>query len=593
MFDHFKEPWFQPEFSAVASKVMPLEEAVKQYIKPGMLLHMAMPGTRWPTAILYEIARQFWGKELTMQLSAVTVNLPAAVLIHGRIVSKIICTYVGDPYYAPSPNLVVQRAIQRGHLDIECWSVLTLPLRLQAAAMGLPFFPTNSIMGSSMEEENRDSFLTIDDPFGTQEKVGLVKALAPDVTLLHGWMADEEGNVVFLPPYTEQFYGAMASREGVVLTVEKIVSSETIRKHNHLVRLPGLYVKSVSEVPFGAHPAGLSRIGMRDMDLYSEDYDFVEEGHQAAKTDESFDKWVHEWVLSADTRDKYLEKLGHNRLMRLKGMSHFDMWRFDIKTMKQVSRSLSYTNVEMAVIALSRKLADAVIKNEYKTMLVGAGMANLAGWLCFYYLRKQGYEINLMAEIGLFGYVPQPLDPSIFNYRNFPNCKMVADTQTILGVLMGGSNSSCIGALGAAEIDRAGNINSTRSDDGSFVVGSGGANDVASSAKEVMIVIGHSRKRLKNQLAYVTAPGGKVKTLVTTLGIFEKPDDEEFVLSSVLPRAKEADIRDTVNEIQQHCGWIIKEASEVICQKPPEQLELELVRSFDPNRYYLGKGPEG
>ncbi|MDY6880814.1 MAG: CoA-transferase [Thermodesulfobacteriota bacterium] len=593
MLGHFKEPWFQPEFSATPSKVMPLTEAVRQFIRPGMLVHMGMPGVRWPSAILYEIARQFWGKEGSLQLSAITVNLPAVIPIQGRIFSKIICSYAGDPYYSPSPNVAVQRAIKRGHLDIENWSILSLPLRLQAAAMGLPFFPTHSILGSSMEEENKESFIAIDDPFGSHEKVGLVKALAPDVTILHGWMADQEGNALFLPPYSEQFHSAMASKEGVVLAVEKIVSSKTIREHNHFVRLPGIYVKSVSEVPFGAHPAGLSRIGMKGMDLYGEDYDFVEEGHQAAKTDESFDKWIDDWVLSINGHEEYLEKLGHKRLMYLKGMSHFDTWRSDIKSIKKISKSSSYTSVEMSVVALSRKLAETILRNQYKTMLVGAGIANLAGWLCFYNLRKQGYEINLMAEIGLYGYVPQPLDPSLFNYRNFPNCKMVADIQTIIGTVLGGSQNRCIGALGAAEVDKEGNLNSTRSDDGSFVVGSGGANDVASSSREVMVIMGHSKKRLKEELTYVTSPGKKVTALVTTRGIFEKlGDDHELTLTSVLPRLKDTVIEDAVQTIKDHCGWHVKESPLITCFDPPERSDLELMRSFDPNRYYLGKGPE-
>ena len=68
---------------------------------------------------------------------------------NGKIVSKIITSYIGDPYYSISPNPVMQRAILRGDLEVENWSILTLAHRLQAAAMGLPFYPTNSIAGSS------------------------------------------------------------------------------------------------------------------------------------------------------------------------------------------------------------------------------------------------------------------------------------------------------------------------------------------------------------------------------------------------------------------------------------------------------------
>ena len=418
----------------------------------------------------------------------------------------------------------------------------------------------------------------------------MVKALTPDITIIHGWMADEQGNAVFLPPYGENLYGAMASKGGTVLTVEKIVSPEKIREHNHLVRLPGAYVNSVSEVPFGAHPGGLSRVGMKDMDLYAEDYDFINDGHLAAKTDADFEKWVQQWILSCESHEDYLEKLGHDRLAKLNGLSHGDSWRSEIKTMRSVSKSLSHNNQEMAVVVMARKLKDAILKNRYKTMLCGAGIANLAGWLCFYYLRKEGYEIDLIAEIGLLGFVPKPLDPSLFNLRNFPTCKMTTDTQTVLGVIVSGPRSSCIGALGAAEVDLEGNINTTRTADGKHIIGSGGSNDVATSASEIMMIIGQSTNRFKDRLSYITSPGKNVTTVVSTQGVFQKIDeDEELSLVALYPQEDKSSIEEMTDEIQRHCSWKLKKAREIKILEPPESLELELIRSFDPHGYYLGR----
>ena len=67
--------------------------------------------------------------------------------------------------------------------------MLTFPLRLLAGVMGLPFLPTRSLLGSSMEEDNTRSgeFMAADDPVGAEGRVGYARALVPDVALLHAW----------------------------------------------------------------------------------------------------------------------------------------------------------------------------------------------------------------------------------------------------------------------------------------------------------------------------------------------------------------------------------------------------------------------
>ncbi len=592
MIDTFDELLFDSEPRNGSSKVMPLKEAVSRFIKPGMMIHTGQTNIRWCSAIIYEIARQFWGKNPNFTLVGISMNFPQSILVHGGLVRKIITSYCGDPYYAPSPNRVYQRAFKEGSLEIENWSIYSLPLRLKAAALGLPFLPTFSLIGSSMAEENVGDFLIVDDPFQTGEKVGLVKPLQPDVTIIHGWMADQEGNAIFLPPLAENLYGAMASKEGVILTVEKLVSTETIRKYSQFTRLPGQYVRSVSVVPFGAHPSGLSRVGMEDLELYMEDYDFVEEAHQATKSRKDFDNWVKEWVLSCKDHKDYLRKLGYKRILELKGRSHFDSWRFDIDVMENRPKTTRYTSIEMAIVAMARKLAEKVKKNGYQTLLAGAGIANLAAWLSFYTLKKEGYSLDLMAEVGLYGYVPRPTDPALFNMRNFPTCKMNTDIPTIMGILVGGKKAQCIGALGAAQVDEYGNINTTKTASDRYIVGSGGANDVASTAREVVTIISHVKERLPKKVHYITSPGKNVRTVVTTLGIFEKLDtDSKFTLTAYYPKDG-LDKEQLIREIFEGSNWSFEVSNEVEEVSPPTRWELDLLRSFDPRRYYLGPPPD-
>jgi len=164
------DPIFEIEPSPTSEKVISLKDAVSRYVRPGMLIHTGQTSIRWCSAIYYEIARQFWGKGGDITLVGVSMNFPQSVLVHGGIVRKIITSYCGDPYYAPSPNRVYLQAFKDGRLEIENWSIYTIALRLQAAALGVPFLPTHSLVGSDMERDNKDDFIVIDDPFQSGKK---------------------------------------------------------------------------------------------------------------------------------------------------------------------------------------------------------------------------------------------------------------------------------------------------------------------------------------------------------------------------------------------------------------------------------------
>ena len=198
-----------------------------------------------------------------------------------------------------------------------------------AGAFDFPFMPTKSIAGSTMAEENSDTFKVIDDPFGTGRKIGVVRALNPDVALYHVCAADRYGNAIMLPAHGAGHgpWGAFAATQGVILTVEKLVSTDFIREHAALVRIPGYLVKAVVVVPFGAHPAFLLKPGLPEVDPYTEDHDFNEEQSQAALSLERLDAWIQKWVLDCPTQEAYLAKVGFERLMYLKGTAARSSWR--------------------------------------------------------------------------------------------------------------------------------------------------------------------------------------------------------------------------------------------------------------------------
>jgi len=138
----------------------------------------------------------------------------------------------------------------------------------------------------------------------------------------------------------------------------------------------------------------------------------------------------------------------------------------------------------------------------------------------------------------LFGYTPGPGEPFIFAGQNVPSNKLLTDVMSVLGSYVSGPATKCIGLVGAGQIDGTGAINSTYADDGKFIVGSGGANDVLSAADEVIVTVSHQRERLVEAVPYVTSPGQRVRTIVTDLCVFERADgDSPFELTALLPAA--------------------------------------------------------
>ncbi|MFW6297816.1 MAG: CoA-transferase [Desulfosalsimonas sp.] len=571
------------------NKVMDLKDAVARHIHPGAGIHVAVTHCCSYAAIL-EIARRFHGTRPDFTLIMRGIRDTVTILLHMGLVKKVITSFSGNVYPWYGPNPVCQKAYTQKQVELEEWTILTFPLMLMAGALGVPAMPTNSLMGSSLADMNHRNFKKIDDPFGSSRPMGLVRALNPDISIVHGAAADREGNTILTAPYSESLWGAKASKGGVLVTVEKLVSTEFIRRHAHLVKLPAYMVKSVSEVPMGAHPGGVWHQGMEGFESYGEDYKFMTEFNKACKDSGQLDEWIDSWVLKCPSFEDYTEKLGAERILSLKGSTQKDAWRYQLAEVRdQISEdpAAAGTTEQMVVIA-ARLIRERIFEAGHCTMLAGAGTANLAAWLAKYQLQKQGRLVELMVELGYFGNSPRPAEPFLLNFGNFATCKMLTETTDTLGVFTCGANNRCLGVLGAAQIDRFGNINSSWITEDIYVTGSGGANDVATGACETMMIIRQSRRRFLEKVPFITAPGSRIRTLVSHMGVFEKLGaDETFTLTRVFADTNGADVDETVKEIQENCGWRLKTADKLQVINPPEPDELRLLRIFDPNRYYL------
>ncbi len=569
-------------------KVATLEQAVRRHVKPGATLYLGTAHGR-ANPLVREIVRQWWGRRPDFTLAVVGLGSPWTALIHGGLVRRVITTFMGEGYPFPTPQPLISRAVLEGRLEVSNWSMLTLPLRLLAGAMGVPFLPTRSLLGSSMEEDNARAgdFIAADDPFGAEGRVGYVKALVPDVALLHAWAADRAGNVIVAPPMNENLYGAMAASGGAVVTVEKIVSTDFIRRHANFVRLPAQYVHAVVETPHGNHPGGMYGMNVPELEGYAEDLDWILACREAFRGPETADAWIKEWILEVPTHAAYLAKVGYAKIMETKGRAHTDAWVSELESLSgQLPGGLQVSASEWMVVAAARMLVEKARERGYKTFLAGVGNSNLAAWLAAYQLKQAGVDVELMAEAGMVGYLPRPAEPFVFSFRNFPSCKMLTDILHVMGIFMGGRQNQCLGSLAAGQIDKHGNINSTIMPGVGYITGSGGANDITSSAREVVVCLAQSARRFVDKVPYITAPGRAVLTVVSDLGVYEKDGEHgELRLTGVFANRPEAE---AVGAARAACGWELKAAAPLRRFEAPTGEELALVRLFDPRRYFLG-----
>ena len=549
-----------------------LDDAVERHVRPGDAVHVVLGHSRW-TAAARELARQGWGSDLGLTLVMTSLGALGALFFRGGLVRKVITAYSGNSFPSYSPNPIFQRGYESGEVEVEHWSILTLAQRMEAAARGLPAVVTGSVAGSDLERNS--GFARVDSPFGP---LGVVSPLAPDVALCHGALSDTKGNLAISEPLLEGVWGCWAARRGVVATVERVV--DDLSGLGYRVKIPAHRVLAVVEAPFGAHPGGCFAPAL-PVDSYGEDIPFWIDAAAAARDD--FDGWAHRHLLDPPDHASYLSLLGKERLERLRGLSDPESWRLDDEE-NPLPEEEPVSEWEVAACLGAREVQALVAEHRADAVLAGAGVANLAAWVAVARERLAGRPVCLTAELGLWDYTPTPADPYIFNHRVFPGTTLLADASTVLGMVVGGPGTRTIGCLGAAEIDRFGNVNSTELGDGRFLVGSGGGNDVMSRATACAVVTLARPRRLPETVAYITGPGERVTSVVTDRGVLRRLDGRLRI--AAVP-AGSGSIEDRVRAMAGSCGWDAEVAPEVAELDPVTPGEVRELRNFDRRRQFL------
>ena len=267
--------------------------------------HVAIGGclySRTPMALLREVLRL---RRAHLTLSRNLMCYEAELAMVAGATQQIVTSWIGIglPW---GLSRIAREFVEGGRARFEEWSHLAIGLRYHAGAMGVPFLPTFSMLGSDLLAGTAAKTMTC--PF-TGEKVCLVPALFPDIALIHVHRADRFGNAQ-IDGYPHMDADIAAAASCVILSVEQIVETEEIRRQADRTIIPFFLVDAVVEAPYGAYPHecyGLYEADLDHIGAYARRV--AGEGADAVRA------YLAEYVYRPDTFEAYLARFGPDRLL--------------------------------------------------------------------------------------------------------------------------------------------------------------------------------------------------------------------------------------------------------------------------------------
>ena len=297
----FRE-WNRHKSRKLVDKLMTEEEAVARFVTDGCYIGTELYGTvRCPMTLVREVLRQ-GRKDLRVAGQGVT---ELDLWLAAGIVKALDITYIALEVYGTSNAL--RRAVESGQVEkVVEWSNGGISWRFKAAAMGVPFIPVRSMLGSDTFRYSAAKM--VECPF-TGEKLALLPALILDVGLMHVHRADRYGNcqIEGITGFGMEF--ARASKR-LIISAEEIIPTEEIRRYPDRTAVPYYLVDAVVHAPFGSHPGEMAYV-------YCRDEPEIKAWVQASETAEGAQAYLREWIYDLPDHQAYLDKVGSERLARM------------------------------------------------------------------------------------------------------------------------------------------------------------------------------------------------------------------------------------------------------------------------------------
>jgi glutaconate CoA-transferase, subunit A len=291
------------------SKLVTMREAVASLVPDGASVALGLQMEQnIPFAAGHEIIRQ---KKRGLRLIGPISDILFDQMIAGGCVSEIVAAWVGNVMMGSAYNF--RRAAESGAVKVFNMTNFSIALGLQAGAMGVPFIPTRTAMGSDVPKGNH-FYYGIFSPFEGKEPLLAVRAINPDVTIVHAQRADAEGNAHNWGSFGVMLEAVRAAKH-VIVVAEEIVDPDVIASDPNRTVIPGFLVSAVVECPYGAHPSPVQG-------YYKRDDAFFREYHQQTKTQAESAAWLERWVHGVAECEQYVELLGGARVEALGVKQH-------------------------------------------------------------------------------------------------------------------------------------------------------------------------------------------------------------------------------------------------------------------------------
>jgi len=251
-----------------------------------------------PFAFAHELIRQ---RKRDLVLIGPISDILFDQLIGAGCVARVEAAWIGN--VSAGLGHAYRRALEQGiprALEVRDHSNFSIAQALLAGAIGAPYIPTRTLLGSDIPRAN-GTMLESTSPFdGT--KVMLVPAITPDLAVIACQSADATGRIFLDGPWGVSYEAALAAR-AVVALCEREAASDAVRHSPNRSLVPSTKVVAVVVEPGACHPSPL-------LGEYERDHEFFHEYHAATRTAEGFDAWIAEWVSGVTDRAAYLRKLG-------------------------------------------------------------------------------------------------------------------------------------------------------------------------------------------------------------------------------------------------------------------------------------------
>jgi glutaconate CoA-transferase subunit A len=298
------------------SKLLTMRQAVAELVPDGSSVALGLQMEQMiPFAAGHELIRQ---KKRNLRLIGPISDILFDQLIGAGCVKDVVAAWVGNVMMGSAYNF--RRATEQENpgtpgakLQVFNMSNFSIALGLQAGALGVPFLPTRTAMGSDVPKGNH-FFYQIISPFEPKETLLAVRAIVPDVAIVHVQRADKHGNAHCWGNFGVMLEGARAARN-VLLSAEEIVDESVIASDPNRTVIPGFLVSAVVECRYGAHPSPVQG-------YYKRDDAFFQQYHAETKTQADYNAWAEKWIAGVPDCAAYARQLGQDCLADLGVRNH-------------------------------------------------------------------------------------------------------------------------------------------------------------------------------------------------------------------------------------------------------------------------------